>query len=623
MKEHLDEESAKATLSKVGAESLSSYIERSVDLITVVDLEGRFLYVNPASERFFGVPPADCEGRQAFDFVHADDVESTRAALGTWLEKRETSAETHENRQVNATTGEVFHVLWTIVPELDEEGLPCKFTSIARDITELRRVERELTSKELYLRSIFAGMLDAVVTIDPIGTIVDASTSCFDVFGYPSDELVGKNVSMLMPEPHRSSHDDYLARYRETGETWILNTTRRFECVHASGKAIICELAVSRIDIPGGGVFFCGSFRDVTERVRTESILAENERRFRAVFDQEFQYVGMLAPDGTLFEVNQAALEVIGADRAEVIGTPFWETRWWEHSEDERVRLREAVEAAARGELTRFEARVVTPDGDRRSVDFSVKPVIDEAGEVVLLVAEGRDITAMKRAQERETSMLRAFASIGESASVLAHEIKNPITAVNAALRAVAKELGEDEKEILEELVGRMQKLERLIRRTLTFAKPLEVRVRRVDVAELFAEISGMLADELEEKGVTLETSCEEACPLVVADGDLLEEVLLNLARNAMEAGARTVKLSEQRVDNDFVCMAVDDDGSGIAPSILTSMFAPFVTTKETGTGIGLAISKKIVEQHGGRIRAGASELGGARFEVTLPASPG
>ncbi len=604
--------------------AFESFLERAIDLFTVVDGDGRFLYVNPSAQRFFGVSAEECLGRSAFSFVHPDDLDRTKSSFATWLAGRAEDSWSHENRQVNAATGEVLHVLWTVTAQYGDDGEIVRFASIAQDVTELRRMQRETATRELRHRSLLEGMLDAVITIDPLGVIQEASNSVAEVFGYEPETLIGRNVSLLIPEPHHSAHDDYLARYRATGKTWILNTTRVFECLHKSGETIVCELSVSRIDVPGEEQpSFLGSFRDVSARVRAERALADSERRFRAVFDQEFQYVGILAPDGTLLEVNQTALGIAGAERADILGLPFWDTPWWSHSEEVRERLRSAIAKASLGELVRFETSASTSTGSRRFVDFSVKPVLDEAGETALLVAEGRDLTDLKRAQERETSMLRALASIGESASVLAHEIKNPITAVNAALRAVAKELGEDEQVILRELVERMQRLEHLIRRTLSFAKPLDLHPEAVTPAESFAEIRALLAAELTAGGVELVTDASPSTPAMLTDPELLHEVLLNLVRNSIEAGARTIALRAHPAENHQVELAIDDDGSGLPADVRNRMFEPFVTTKASGTGIGLALCRKIVEQHGGTISAGTSEFGGATFVIRLPSVQG
>jgi PAS domain S-box-containing protein len=477
-------------------------------------------------------------------------------------------------------------------------------------------------SSEVRLRAILAGMLDPVITIDAHGTVQEASASVRSVFGWEPGELVGRNVSVLMGEPHRSLHDGYLARYRETGETGILNRTREFEVICKDGTTLVCELSVSRVDVPGEPEpLFIGSFRDVTARRAAEQALAERERRLSAVFDQEFEFVALLSPEGLVLEVNRAALEAAGTERGEVVGKLYWETPWWEQTEGTRELVQRSIADAARGEFVRFETTMRGVGGRAIAVDFSLKPVRDERGEIVLLLPEGRDVTVLKDAQRREVNMLKALAAIGESASVLVHEIKNPITGIHFAIQAVADQLGEDTREILRGLEESLYKVERTMRRTLSFAKPLELKRQSVAVPRLLEMVARRARTELAPSPAALEMECEAELPLLEADEALLEEALLNLVKNALEAlesGGR-VRMIARRSEGDALELSIEDDGPGIPGYVLPNVFKPFYTTKEKGTGIGLALCKKIVDAHGGEIRAGRSALGGAAFTIRMP----
>ena len=137
---------------------------------------------------------------------------------------------------------------------------------------------------------------------------------------------------------------------------------------------------------------------EIEERRAAETALRESERRSRAIFDQTYQLTGLLALDGTLIEANRASLGLVGAEN--VIGKPFWETPWWTHSPELQEKLRAAVKKAANGEFVRFEATHPAADGNLHYVDFSLKPVTDETGKVVLLIPEGRDITERKQAEQ-------------------------------------------------------------------------------------------------------------------------------------------------------------------------------------------------------------------------------
>src|SRR5690349_2428990 len=357
-------------------------------------------------------------------------------------------------------------------------------------------------SSESLSRALLAAVLDPTIAIDSFGTIVVASNSVETVFGWSPTDLVGQNIKVLLPEPHRSLHDEYLSNYRRTGATNILGRTRQFDVVHKEGRLLQCELSVARAEMPGGSApLFIGSFRDVTDRLRVERALELSERRARAIFNRSYEYIGLLHTDGTVLEVNQAALDAIGAPREAILGQKFWDTPWWSVTPESRERVKQAIAEAALGKFVRFEAMQRGRGEEVLAVDFSINPVRDASGAVTYLVPEGRDITDIKRAQRAETSMLRALAAIGESAAMLAHEIKNPITAVNTALRAVAEQLGEDHRVVLDDLVSRMQRLERMMRRTLAFTRPLELRLSDLEAATLLEQSAGALRLEISQRG--------------------------------------------------------------------------------------------------------------------------
>jgi PAS domain S-box-containing protein len=428
-----------------------------------------------------------------FDFVHARERDEARTAFDRWCDANGENLFLIETRVV-ARIGEMRHLHWTVAPYRHEGAVTRCFISHARDVTAQVLSAQRVQRSELRHRALLSGVLDPLITIDGRGVVREVSRSAEGLFGYAPEELIGRNISILMLDPHAGQHDGYLERYRDTGQTGILGRTREFPVRRKDGSVLQIELSVSRVDVPGEvEPLFVGSFRDVTARRAAERALAESEARLRAIFDQEYEFVGLLACDGTLLDVNHSALRGIGATREEVIGRLFWETPWWKSDSSLRERLRAAIQATAGGEFVRFEVDYVDADGHQRWVDFSLKPVRDGAGAVQYLLPEGRDISTFKAAHARELALNRALAEIGESASLLAHEIKNPLTAVNLALRAVADRLGEDHKSVLEDLATRLAKLERTMRRTLSFARPLELVFEPLDPRDLVQDVARLL----------------------------------------------------------------------------------------------------------------------------------
>ncbi|MEB3312133.1 MAG: PAS domain S-box protein [Snowella sp.] len=190
--------------------------------------------------------------------------------------------------------------------------------------------------------------------------------------------------------------DQAVQRAMTTGEPYelILRVISRGESwsyIRAIGKA--------ELNNKGEIVRLFGTAQDVTEIITTEEALKDSERKFRAIFNNTFQFIGLLSPDGTLLEANQTALDFAGLKREDVVGLPFWEAYWWRISKKTQVQLQQAIARARRGEFIRYEVEVWGNNQVVVPIDFSLRPLRDESGEVILLIPEGRDISEQKRAE--------------------------------------------------------------------------------------------------------------------------------------------------------------------------------------------------------------------------------
>lgn len=145
---------------------------------------------------------------------------------------------------------------------------------------------------------------------------------------------------------------------------------------------------------------FVALWRDATDRRSMEQALKDSERRFRAIFESMFQFIGLMKPDGTILEINRTALDFAGLKREDAVGRPLWEIMWWDAAAEGQNKLKDAIKRAARGEFIRYEVDVPGVKDNVATIDFSIKPIKDETGAVVLLIPEGRDITRRKLAEE-------------------------------------------------------------------------------------------------------------------------------------------------------------------------------------------------------------------------------
>jgi PAS domain S-box-containing protein len=373
--------------------------------------------------------------------------------------------------------------------------------------------------------------------------------------------------------------------------------------------------------------------REVEERQNAEREVAASRRQLYGVLDQAFQLMGMLDPQGRLIQANRAALELIAAAPEQVLGKPLWDTPWWSHSEELRERLKLAVAEAAEGKLVRFSATHPGPDGELRYVDFSLKPLLDEDRRPTVLIAEGRDVTELRRADEAKRALESQLAqaqkmdSLGRLAGGVAHDFNNLLTAILGNLELAKLDLPEvsDVRESLDQIQHASESAKGLVQQLLVFTRQrpselmvLDLRVALEDIIRLLGRLLG--AD------VRVSLDLPERPARARLDPLQLEQVVVNLAvnaRDAMPSGGELRIAVSRHLDGEVsrIRLTVSDTGIGMDAEVKARAFEPFFTTKPVGkgTGLGLALVFAMVQQNGGTVSV-ESELGrGTRFRLEFP----
>ncbi|MBN2106255.1 MAG: PAS domain S-box protein [Deltaproteobacteria bacterium] len=268
--------------------------------------------------------------------------------------------------------------------------------SVNRMVASIKQTEEKLSKNKALVSSIFnADPAGVALVVNNILTRINQSFC--KMSGYSEDELIGKNTAVMYAD------EEECRRVRSIISSTLKRTDiATLECRGRRKDGAVTDILLqasplNRHNIREGII---AAIIDITERKRMEEELKKSERKFRVLFDQSYQYMGMLSPDGTLRACNRTALDFIGAQEQDVIGKPFWETRWFSHAAEEQKKLQKALRVAAQGEFVRFETTHQSYDGREISIDFSLKPVKDDSGNVVLIIPEGRDITALKETEE-------------------------------------------------------------------------------------------------------------------------------------------------------------------------------------------------------------------------------
>ena len=274
---------------------------------------------------------------------------------------------------------------------------------VSEDITERKQVEEALKTEQEFTRLLLDTTPAYFVVIGADGRTITMNKALIDALEYTPEEIRGTDyLATFVPEEDRQRLGGVFREIIFDGKA----TVNENRIISKSGKVYLVEWygrTVQHDDKKPD--FFVGVGIDITDRKRTEDALRVSEQKFGAIFNQTFQFIGLLTLDGILIDANQSALSSMGITRDEVIGKPFWETPWWAHSPELQMKLKSAVNSAAQGTFMRFEATHPAIDGSIHAIDFSLKPVTDESGRVIYLIPEGRDLTDRKQVEEalRET----------------------------------------------------------------------------------------------------------------------------------------------------------------------------------------------------------------------------
>ncbi len=489
---------------ELAAARFADIVDSTDDAVIGKTLDGVVTTWNPAAERIFGYAAAEMIGKPISVLAppgRKDDMPRILARIkaGERLE--------HYVTERRHKDGSIVQVSLTVSPIRDKRGRIVGASKIARDIGAAKRDEADLVQREAQLRSILETVPDAMIIIDERGIIETFSVAAERLFGYASDEVCGRNVSMLMPSPHTENHDTYLARYLRTNERRIIGIGRVVAGQRRDGSTFPMELSVGEVR-QGDHRRFTGFVRDLTER-------------------------------------QQAA----------------------------------------------------------------------------------------RRVQElqAELSHISRLTEMGQMASGLAHELTQPLTAaanfLNAARRLLARP---DEasaaraKAAMESATAQITRAGEIIRRLREFVKKADGKHGVENLVNLIEEASALALIGAKEHGVRARFQSAPQLPDVLIDKIQIQQVLVNLVRNAVEAmeqsPRRELTIASAIADQGLVAISVIDTGPGIAAEIADRLFHPFVTSKAQGMGVGLSICRSIVEAHGGRIWAEPNPDGGTIFRFTIPA---
>lgn len=617
---------------------LAAIVESSSEAIIGNTLDGTIITWNPGAVKLFGYTSEQAIGRHLTIVVPADHADE----MPRFLEKigRGESTESYETVRLNKD-GAKIDVSITVSPIQDATGKIIGASTIARNIADQKKAEEKLRESEEHYRNVAETATDAIITTDGESTITFVNRAAERIFDHTSKELVGQKLTALMPEYLRHVHQASLKTYITTGDRQL----EYWECIELTGlkdggREIPLELSVSRFTKNGQHVFTC-IVRDITERKRAhESLL-----RLAAIVESSSDAIMANTLDGTIFTWNPGAEKLLGYSARDAIGRHISIVV----PADRKDEVPQILEKIARSESTEnYDTVRLDREGKQIAVSVTVSPIKDGGGTVIGASTIARDITN----QKQDEAQLKALAAdlmhsnreLQDFASVASHDLQEPLRKIQTFADDLAENsssaLSDDSRDTLKRIQNAAGRMQRLINDLLSLSR-ISSRAQPfvpVDLNTVASEVLSDLEARISQSGGRVDLG---ELPVIEAEPLQMRQLFQNLLGNALKFNAPgkdpivSVKAEliggEKRLAGDSsepqaqqLCkITFEDNGIGFEQKYADRIFAMFQRlhgrNEFEGTGMGLAICRRIAEHHGGTITAQSTPGTGSTFTVTIP----
>jgi two-component system sensor kinase FixL len=488
-------------------------------------------------------------------------------------------------------------------------------------------------AKDALFDALIATAVDGIIVIDAHGIIQVYNSACELLFGYGRADVLGQNVKMLMPAPHDEDHDSYLPKFGGPSKERVIGVGREVEGRRKDGSVFPMYLSIGEGMLSGSSLYV-GIIRDLSAVKAQAALRDDADRHLAQIVQSSNDAILSKTLDGVITSWNDTAERIFGYSAGEAIGQSIAVLI----PADRLMEEGRSLEQLRAGYIEHYETVRLHKTGRDIFVSLSISPIRDGAGSVVGASTIARDITEKKEAEARTRMLLAELAHVarlsamGQMTAAIAHELNQPLTAITNYVTAARRTLATVKEasapltlaqEMLEKAVGQTLRAGGIIQNLRDFVEKREYGRTPEDLNKVVEEAFALCFFGAADSNVKVHMDLDPALPTVMINKIQIEQVLINLIRNSIEAMAGMKKpelsLSTGRDGEGCAHVTVADIGPGLPPDIAARLFQPFMTTKETGLGIGLTICQSIVHAHEGRIWPLPGRSVGTAFRVRLP----
>lgn len=568
--------------------------DRAVDGIVLFDKDGGFIDANLSFCKSFEINHNELSHLSLYEFI---DSGSRKDFDNIWKAL---------NRKGKAK-GELPVKLRSGVQKLFEFTITSNiisgfYMSIMRDITEKRSMELQLFKSEERFREIFENAMDAIIIWSNDGRIVKANQSACKIFELPMNLLLKRKLCDFLVDSQQkySITKRKYAKYGEIREELLFQMGNgQFKELEFTSKRTILENQHLTI------------LRNVSDRKRMEKELRESELKFRKVFNGSMDGNVLFDNQYRIIDANPLASHILGLSHEEIK----------QHSLLDIISAYEIENLASPARQINFdemdnEIPFLLSSGDNRKLEFSFKRNIIQNMNLAIF----KDVTERKELEERlrKSDTLHV---VGELAAGIAHEIRNPMTALKGFIQLLKGSVEGDYALYFNVITSELKRIESIITEFLILAKPQAIMYEEKHVTQIMRDTIDLLNAQANLSNVQMQLDLIDDIPPIYCEPNQLKQVFINILKNAIEVmpDGGNIFVTIKALDQDHVLISLKDEGIGMTEDKLKRLGEPFYTTKERGTGLGLMVSYKIIEEHQGEIMVESEEGKGTVFHITLP----
>ncbi|WP_026692026.1 EAL domain-containing protein [Peribacillus kribbensis] len=565
-----------------------------------VEKDGKFIHTLSDGELLYrmGLTPERINGREVYDFLEITDAEEK-------LPYYQRAWEGEENVTYEGKLNDIWY--FASLRAIRRGGQVAEVIGSCVDITDRKKVE------EQYRRLV--EFSPEPIIVYHRGFIQYANPACIQLLGASSlKELTGKSIMAYF---HPESVRIIEKRIQELNEIGISVPPTEEKIIRVDGTLVDVEvtgITIEHDDKPS----FLMIYHDITGRKRTEEALRKSESEYRLIAENMQDLIRVIDTNGVIQYASPSHESVLGFSPSVYKGSLYY---GFMHPDDISRTQEQFSQMISTKTPRQVEFRYKHSNGGWVYVESFGTPVLNEQDEVTSIVIAGRDISERKKAEDliRKSEKLSV---VGQLAAGVAHEIRNPLTSIKGFVQLLQKEL--DKPFFTDVILSEIKRIERIVGEFLTLAKPQLPQMKEIDVIVLLEQVVFLFDSQafLHKVGFIQEVDSVSELPPIYCDANQIKQVFINILQNAIEAMTHggIIKILINREDSDSIKIRFIDQGCGIPEERIKKIGEPFYSTKEKGTGLGLMISQKIVQEHGGTMNIESTVNQGTKVDVILPA---